>query len=197
VATLLLAGRRQVHAEEVAAVTEKDAVERRITELYLKAVDQLGSDKAPVRLGGLLALERLAQDNPQHRQPVVDVVCSYLRMPVTYGEISGLHSGPAMAPVIAAHLAATEGGAAQRQELEVRMTAQSILRRHVVLDPGGLQFWPDIDLDLKSATLVDFRLERCRVRDVRFTGATFVGIARFFESVIDGEADFAAARTPG
>jgi hypothetical protein len=63
-ATLLLAGRRQVHLEEAAATTELDANERRITELYVKAVDQLGSEKAPVRLGGLHALERLAQDNP-------------------------------------------------------------------------------------------------------------------------------------
>jgi hypothetical protein len=80
-ATLLLAGRRQVHLEEAAAATELDARERRITELYIKAVDQLGAGTAPVRLGGLHALERLAQDNPDHRQTAVDVICSYLRMP--------------------------------------------------------------------------------------------------------------------
>jgi hypothetical protein len=27
------------------------------------------------------ALERLAQDNPGHRQTIVNVVCAYLRMP--------------------------------------------------------------------------------------------------------------------
>jgi len=60
---------------------ERDAIEWRITDLYGKAVDQLGSDKAPVQLGGLYALERLAQDNPSHRKTVVDVICAYLRMP--------------------------------------------------------------------------------------------------------------------
>lgn len=63
---LLLAARRQrsteqtlEHQREVAATTARDAVEQRITELYTRAVDQLGSEKAPVRLGGLHALERL------------------------------------------------------------------------------------------------------------------------------------------
>jgi len=40
--------------------TTRDATERRITELYTKAADQLGSEKAPVRLAGLQALQRLA-----------------------------------------------------------------------------------------------------------------------------------------
>ena len=39
-ATLLLAARRQVH-------TERDASEQRITELYTRAVDQLGTEDAP------------------------------------------------------------------------------------------------------------------------------------------------------
>jgi hypothetical protein len=78
---LMLAFRRQHHQEIATDLTDRDAAERRITELYTKAVEQLGSDKAPVRLGGLYALERLAQDNPEHRQTIVNVICAYLRMP--------------------------------------------------------------------------------------------------------------------
>jgi hypothetical protein len=88
VVALVLTGRRQWHLEQAQRATEKsqqaveyDAAERRITELYGKAVQRLGSDKAPVRLGGLHALERLAQDNPGQRQTIVDVICAYLRMP--------------------------------------------------------------------------------------------------------------------
>ena len=80
-AGLVLAFRRQHHQEIATDLTDWDATERRITELYTKAVEQLGSDKAPVRLGGLYALERLAQDNPAHRQTIVNVICAYLRMP--------------------------------------------------------------------------------------------------------------------
>ncbi|MEU3767893.1 hypothetical protein AB0E55_22815 [Amycolatopsis keratiniphila] len=50
-------------------------------ELYTKAVEQLGSEKTPVQLGGLYALERLAQDNESQRQTIVSVICAYLRMP--------------------------------------------------------------------------------------------------------------------
>ena len=78
---LMLAFRRQHHQEISTVLTDRDATERRITELYTKAVEQLGNDKAPVRLGGLYALERLAQDNSAQRQTIVNVICAYLRMP--------------------------------------------------------------------------------------------------------------------
>ena len=51
--TLMLAFRRQRHQEIANLVTAHDATERRVTELYDKAVEQLGHATAPVRLGGL------------------------------------------------------------------------------------------------------------------------------------------------
>src|SRR4051794_19623242 len=86
---LLLAFRRQRSTEVSAVHTITDATERRVTELYTKAADQLGSDKAPVRLAGLYALERLAQNNPSQRQTIVNVICSYLQMPYTTRSDSG------------------------------------------------------------------------------------------------------------
>lgn len=87
---LYLAARRQrtteldlTHRASVQAAVDTDATERRITELYTKAADQLGSDKAVVQLAGLYAMERLAQGNSTHRQIVVDVLCGYLHMPFT------------------------------------------------------------------------------------------------------------------
>ncbi|MEU9019811.1 hypothetical protein [Actinomadura sp. NPDC048394] len=75
--------RRQRHQEIATALSDYDAGERRMTDLYTKAADQLGSGKAPVRLAGLYALERLAQDTPGHRQTTVNLICAYLRMPYT------------------------------------------------------------------------------------------------------------------
>lgn len=75
-----LAERATIHneraVERAATHNENDASARRITELYGKGVDQLGSDKAPVRLGGLYALERLAQDTDdvRLRQTIVNVI---------------------------------------------------------------------------------------------------------------------------
>ncbi|WP_331739760.1 hypothetical protein OG613_44460 (plasmid) [Streptomyces sp. NBC_00015] len=89
-AALLLALRRQwlsehthIRQEAADAVSEFDATERRITELYTAASGQLGSDNASVRLAGLYALERLAHDHARHRQTIVDVFCAYLRMPLS------------------------------------------------------------------------------------------------------------------
>ncbi|MEU4550168.1 hypothetical protein [Nonomuraea dietziae] len=94
--TLMLAVRRQRHQELATAHTTHDAAERRVTELYTKAVEQLGNDPAPVRLGGLHALERLAQDTPALRQTIVDVICAYLRMPYTPSPDQTLAAGPAV-----------------------------------------------------------------------------------------------------
>jgi hypothetical protein len=70
---LLMAVQRLRLAQRKQIVDEYDAAERRVTELYTKAGDQLGNDKAAVRLAGLYALERLAQDNPTQRQTIVNV----------------------------------------------------------------------------------------------------------------------------
>ncbi len=44
------------HQQRLAEDARVDAAERRITELYTKAADQLGSEKTPIRLAGLYAL---------------------------------------------------------------------------------------------------------------------------------------------
>jgi ABC-type transport system involved in cytochrome bd biosynthesis fused ATPase/permease subunit len=62
---------RQVAADQAA----------HITDLSSKASEQLGSEKAAVRIGGLTDLERLAQSYPELRQTVVDRICAYLRAP--------------------------------------------------------------------------------------------------------------------
>jgi len=195
VATLLLAGRRQVHLEENAAVAEADARERRITELYVKAVDQLGADKAPVRLGGMHALERLAQDNPEHRQTVVDVLCAYLRMPFAL-DLTPTADGRARG--FAPRIIDLPGTDAERQELEVRLSAQAIILWHLKAqgNAGSTRlpsYWPGMSLNLTSAVLVDFEFQRCQAAAVRFAGARFVGLARFYGCVIEGDAEFDAA----
>ncbi|MGK5558904.1 hypothetical protein ACSNOI_45615, partial [Actinomadura kijaniata] len=73
--------RQHAHQERLADAAERDALERRVTELYNAAATQLSSDKAPVRLTALYTLERLAGANPDHQQTIVNIICAYLRMP--------------------------------------------------------------------------------------------------------------------
>lgn len=50
-----------------------------ITERFSKAVEQLAEEKPAVRLGGIYALEKIAEDNPKYYVPVVEVLCASLR----------------------------------------------------------------------------------------------------------------------
>lgn len=191
-AALLLAARRQrateialkqkdadqAHQERVAAAAETDALARRITELYARSADQLGSDKAPARLAALYALERLAQDHPDQRQTIVNLLCAYLRLPF---DLPGDPPEDIDGPTRSAHQ--------QRvQEMLVRRTAQSLLHDHLyrgrIPEPLPDTFWADIDLDLTGATLIGFNLNGCTLRTARFDGATFTGEDAAFDSTI-------------
>jgi uncharacterized protein YjbI with pentapeptide repeats len=193
VVALVLASRRQWHAEQAQRGTEHDATERRITDLYTKAADQLGSDKAPVRLAGLYALERLAQDNPGQRQTIVNVICAYLRMPFTPPE----QTPPASDAPGPEHARFEQ----RAQEHQVRLTAQRILPAH--LNPGQdpdhpvTTFWHTIDLDLTGATLTDFDLVMCHLGDTRFDRAYFAGNTAFSAAYFDGYAEFGGAQFAG
>lgn len=205
---LMLAFRRQHHQEIATQNTDFDATERRITELYTKAVEQLGDDKAPVRLGGLYALERLAQDNDAQRQTIVNVICAYLRMPFPAtpdsAEVPNLdEEGTSTGTQTAVALRMT--GDTWQQEKQVRLTAQRILSEHMhqpetSLDPTSAspsRFWHNIRLDLTGATLIDFNLQDCIVAEAQFGEATFSGTAWFRRATFSGTAWFSRATFNG
>ncbi|SDZ19241.1 Pentapeptide repeat-containing protein [Amycolatopsis xylanica] len=175
--TELIAAENMAHQQRVAAASEVDAEARRITDLYTKAVEQLGSEKAPVRLGGLYALERLAQDNESQRQTIVNVLCAYLRMPYD----------PA------------DKNLENVQEQKVRLTAQNILTDHLsnYTQPVAATFWQDIDLNLVEATLVDFNLRSGRIRSGDFRNARFIKHTVFDGAAFTGDAQFTEAEFSG
>ncbi|MBN1092811.1 pentapeptide repeat-containing protein [Blastococcus sp. TML/M2B] len=53
--------------------------EGQITDRYSKAVEQLGSDKLEVRLGGIYALERLMHDSPTDQPTIMEALTAYVR----------------------------------------------------------------------------------------------------------------------
>ncbi|MET9765042.1 pentapeptide repeat-containing protein [Streptomyces sp. NPDC006372] len=219
--TVMLAFRRQQHHETATAQTEYDATERRITELYTKAVEQLGNAQAPVRLGGLYALERLGQAAPDHRQTIVDVICAYLRMPYnlpTDPRPSSEHRLRALsrAEERSRQLLWGKANDRRRQELQVRLTAQSILAAHLrdtrspeqrEDTPPDERLWHGIRIDLTHATLINFDFRQCQIAEGYFTDATFAGdasfesasfrVAEFGRATFEGYALFVDARFTG
>jgi uncharacterized protein YjbI with pentapeptide repeats len=61
--------------ERTVKVTEQG----HITERYTKAIEQLGSDKLDVRLGGIYALEHIAVDSPSYHPTIVEVLSAFTR----------------------------------------------------------------------------------------------------------------------
>jgi uncharacterized protein YjbI with pentapeptide repeats len=186
---LLLAARRQWLGERTQVHQEYDASEKQITELYVKAADQLGSEKAPVRLASLHALERLANDHAAHRQAIVDVICAYLRIP--YGPTD--------------RSAAITASGTPKEEQQVRLAAQRILTRHLQYTQTDVHgspqlnkyFWQNISIDLSEAVLMDFNLVGGRVGDATFAGAAFLGETSFDRATFAWEVWFDRARFEG
>ncbi|UOX87594.1 pentapeptide repeat-containing protein [Amycolatopsis sp. FBCC-B4732] len=157
---------------EVAADNHRDAVERRITELYTKSAELLGADTAPVRLAGIYALERLGQSNPGQRQTVVHVFCAYLRNP----------------------------GEPDEQERHVRSTVQRVLSSHLrgaAAWPGL-----DVDLtgavlhdfDFSGCVVRQASFDRATFRGrANFGSARFESMALFQGTQFEDHAEFGGA----
>ncbi|WP_051070019.1 pentapeptide repeat-containing protein [Actinopolyspora halophila] len=240
-AALVLAARKQratelgvIQQEQAQRLQERkaeqakhDADERRVTELYTAAAQQLASEQAPVRMAGLYALSRLGQNNPDHRQTIVNLFCAYLRMPYTPPDVEetsseqedgqvrrlGLRSPErarqgssplstllTLAPSLAAAGNQLADEDYQRQELQVRLTAQRLLAHHLRPEAdeqhrqvSNEEFWRDIDLDLEGATLYRWDANGCRVRHANFTYAEFHGLTWFDRAEFHGLTRFDGA----
>lgn len=180
---LIISARRQwlgershLHDMSVSQENLKDAQERRITELQANASDQISSDSAAARLSGLYTLERLAQNNPEYRQTITNILCAYLRMPFkSANNIEDINQTSETPP------------ANRQEEKEVRLTAQEILVTHLRQDPatGSTYFWSDISLDLSRATLIDFNFDDCQVKNFICKSADIQGSSSFRRSMFE------------
>ena len=50
-----------------------------ITDRYAKSIEYLGSSSLDIRLGGIYALERLAEDSPRDRETIIEVLAAFVR----------------------------------------------------------------------------------------------------------------------
>ena len=120
---------------------------------YQDAANQLGHDKAAVRLAGVYAIGRLADDWPDSRSMCVDLLCAYLRTPYR-SERSNDDEG------------------------EVRQAIFSLIRKHAT-DPEHPHSWSACDFDFRGGVFDQIDLSGAVFRgNVRFNDAIFVGIER-------------------
>jgi Pentapeptide repeats (8 copies) len=67
------------HTREVDRQSHELDRQGQITERFTRAIDQLGSEKLDVRLGGIYALERLARESDEEYGPIVFVLAAHVR----------------------------------------------------------------------------------------------------------------------
>ncbi|MBQ1081818.1 pentapeptide repeat-containing protein [Nocardiopsis sp. B62] len=180
---LIISARRQwlgershLHDMAVSRNNLKDAQEKRVTELQANASDQISSESPAARLSGLYTLERLAQNNPEYRQTITNIICAYLRMASsstndTQKEGQNSDFFPAIS----------------QEEREVRLTAQEILSNHLrpIQENDSKSYWPNISLDLSRANLVDFNLDGCELNKLTCRNANFQGSSSFRRAKIE------------
>jgi hypothetical protein len=96
-----LAGLAALGSLAIATRTYRLTLQGQITDRYTKAIEQLGSDKLDVRLGGIYALERIAKDSERDHPTVVEVLSAFVR---EHSDPVHTESEPSMAKVLNAFL---------------------------------------------------------------------------------------------
>ena len=116
-------------ADEVLREVGRRALADALAKRYQEAASQLGQDTAAVRLAGVYAMARLADDWPEQRQTCIDVLCAYLRMP--------------------SHQETAQG--VEEVEKQVRIAILRVIGDH--LDAERSINWCDCDFDFSYAEL--------------------------------------------
>lgn len=170
----LYAYRKQLLAESDAHRADAS----QLAERYATAAEQLGHEQAAVRLAGVYALTRLADDWEEQRQVCINVLCAYLRMPYDPDSTDPGH---------------------RVGDREVRLTIISVIRDHL-REPSSMAAWCAYDLDFTGATFDDGDLSGSHFQGkVRFNGAVFSkGKVDFAGAVFSyGDVDFSGAQFSG
>jgi hypothetical protein len=163
--------------------------------MYVKAIEQLGSENATVRIGGVYSLERLGNQNSEYRENIVNVLCAYMRRP--FMEPSDVAPGDGGAErrgnesALDAHV--------EREERDVRICIQRVLFGVLPRARGRNpeQRWGDLHLDLEYATFFDLNVDDVRISSIELDHAVFSGHNYFHDVVLDGFVPVSQVRVHG
>ena len=203
---------KQQEQYEANAFKERKA-ERR--ERYTKAVEQLGDEKAPVRMGGVYTLVGLVdewleeesiekyEDRLKEGQVIINNLCAYIRSPFTLASHYDELSNPTPTPK-GIYKGKKEkfyaDKATLKSEADVRLGI--IKEIHDCIQgpdkntPGA---WSDFEYDFSGSTFfypVDLTKSYYK-KPVNFSGSTYKEGAYFTGSTYEGGADFAGSTYRG
>jgi hypothetical protein len=148
----------------ITAQTLRVTEQGQITDRYTKAIEQLGSDKLDVRLGGIYALERIAKDSAQDGPMIAEVLTGFIR---------GRASWPPIRPDQPAEDTAIKDIPFLRYRAPDVQAALTVLGRQSSMTAS--QALNLSDSDLRRADLSDADLQRARLLGARLQGANVRG----------------------
>jgi type II secretory pathway component PulM len=122
-----------------------------VTDRYTKAIEQLGSEKLDVRIGGIYALERIARDSARDHPAVMEVLTAFIRE----------HSQEQWLP---SHVPIPEEERLPRPDVQAAVTV--VARRDAKRDI--------LPIDLTGADLAGANLARADLASADLAGATLV-----------------------
>jgi len=177
VVALVVSYRRQHQSE--AAERREDT--RLFNERYHQAAEQLGSEKAAVRLAGVYALAGLADDWDDGRRKCVEVLCAYIRMPYAPPD-PGLDDENEDVEV-------RREQRRRREEREVRRTILNTIGERLRAEPGE-RTWHVLDFNFRGAVIDGGNLRGARIvagTVIHFDDAVFTGgMLMFSDTVMTG-----------
>ena len=136
---------------EAANKNAETANQKQITERFSKAIEQLGSDKPEVILGGIYTLERIARDSEPDQWTIMEVLTAFVRQ---------------NAPVIKEN--ESQSPEDQEKLLKLRISIRACL---TVI---GERKYPDLEnkyIDLTRVNISGFNLVGFKLKGFNFTGA--------------------------
>jgi hypothetical protein len=168
--------------------------ERRITESFSKAVEQLGSEKVEIRLGGIYGLERISKESRDDHWTVMETLTAFVRERARWREqvaadlrlsdSSGELTDKSLPTDVAAALAVI----ARRDKLRRKRERDSVSRldlRGTDLRGAWLVHAHLEEANLSGAHLENTNLASARLQDADLKKAHFEG-ASLFEAYLDG-----------
>jgi hypothetical protein len=123
-----------------------------LTDRFTRAIEQLGHKKLDVRLGGIYALERIAEDSKRDRPQVVEVLTAYVREHARRNDVSPREQTKRVGALV-------PGGdwdpdTAVRPATDVQAALTVLVRRKIDRDDPGS---PTMDLSYTNLRGADLR----------------------------------------
>ncbi len=160
----------------VAWLTLQQNRRSQVTDRFSKAIEQLGSDKLDVRIGGVYALEQIATDSAELRPSITEILTAFVRQHAQWhlGEKSLWESG--------------------HPDADIQAVIAVLCRRDASSDRMPIDL---SHTDLGEADLSDVNLREARLSGVRFLNAKLIDAdlrgARLWYTVLE-TADARGAR---